>query len=450
MDRLELTVLCAVCLLASVTLGPALAAGTEPGAGPKGDLGEVDLSGPAVVETGIEVESESGTEGSSAEESAVSRGSSDVALWRSEPFRANLSFARDSNRSRYRICAYALANDTRSKAGCEQVTIHNDSTTNVVLSGLTWSANASGTRWLAFELRPATGPDRLLDNRTLPVTVLGEGGDSDGDGLTNERERQPGLDPLDADMDGDGLTDGTEINDYGTSPRDTDTDDDGVRDGEEVQVGSDPTGADSDGDGLADETELAIGTNPTSPRTTERLAIGAGALLYAAVGVIAVRRRRDESDDLAGEERKAPATEGTTRFENGQWVGSENASRAGAGTEANAAGSEGAVRRAPVLLTDEDRVRHLLDRNDGRMRQSTIVEETEWSKAKVSRLLSVMDDNGAIEKLSLGRENVISLDRDWIDALTAADDEGDGDGDSDTHEPLADGGDQTDPTDRDP
>ena len=64
----------------------------------------------------------------------------------------------------------------------------------------------------------------------------------------------------------------------------------------------------------------------------------------------------------------------------------------------------------PEPLTDADRVLALLRSHGGRMKQTRIVEETEWSKAKVSRLLSSMSDDGAIHKLSIGRENIISLD----------------------------------------
>jgi hypothetical protein len=63
----------------------------------------------------------------------------------------------------------------------------------------------------------------------------------------------------------------------------------------------------------------------------------------------------------------------------------------------------------PTLLSDEERVEHLLDRNGGRMKQARIVKETGWSDAKVSQLLSTMADDGRIEKLRLGRENLISL-----------------------------------------
>jgi len=60
------------------------------------------------------------------------------------------------------------------------------------------------------------------------------------------------------------------------------------------------------------------------------------------------------------------------------------------------------------LLSDEDRVMGLLDERGGRMKQVEIVEETGWSKSKVSMLLSDMEDEGQISKLRVGRENIIS------------------------------------------
>ncbi|MFB6172663.1 MAG: helix-turn-helix transcriptional regulator [Haloarculaceae archaeon] len=61
------------------------------------------------------------------------------------------------------------------------------------------------------------------------------------------------------------------------------------------------------------------------------------------------------------------------------------------------------------LLSDEDRVLQLLEENGGRMKQVNIVEDTGWSKSKVSMLLSDMADEEQISKLRVGRENVISL-----------------------------------------
>ena len=50
----------------------------------------------------------------------------------------------------------------------------------------------------------------------------------------------------------------------------------------------------------------------------------------------------------------------------------------------------------------------LLEENGGRMKQVNIVDETDWSKSKVSMLLSEMEDEGQISKLRVGRENIIS------------------------------------------
>ena len=68
------------------------------------------------------------------------------------------------------------------------------------------------------------------------------------------------------------------------------------------------------------------------------------------------------------------------------------------------------------LLSDEERVERLLRQNDGRMKQANIVRETDWSDAKVSQLLSAMDEAGRIEKLRIGRENLISLSEEDTDS----------------------------------
>ncbi|WP_246023006.1 helix-turn-helix transcriptional regulator [Halosimplex halophilum] len=61
------------------------------------------------------------------------------------------------------------------------------------------------------------------------------------------------------------------------------------------------------------------------------------------------------------------------------------------------------------LLSDEERVERLIEENGGRMKQAAIVQETGWSNAKVSQLLSAMDEEGRIDKLRIGRENLISF-----------------------------------------
>jgi hypothetical protein len=61
------------------------------------------------------------------------------------------------------------------------------------------------------------------------------------------------------------------------------------------------------------------------------------------------------------------------------------------------------------LLSDGERVERLLEQNGGRMKQATIVKETDWSDAKVSQLLSTMEEEDRIDKLRIGRENLISF-----------------------------------------
>ncbi|WP_123536110.1 hypothetical protein [Halosimplex salinum] len=92
--------------------------------------------------------------------------------------------------------------------------------------------------------------------------------DSDGDGLSDVRERDVGTEPFDPDTDGDGLADGHEL-DIGTDPLDPDTDGDGVSDARELERGTSPKSIDADADGLTDERELDLGTDPFDPDTDD-------------------------------------------------------------------------------------------------------------------------------------------------------------------------------------
>ncbi|AGN00308.1 hypothetical protein L593_01785 [Salinarchaeum sp. Harcht-Bsk1] len=82
-------------------------------------------------------------------------------------------------------------------------------------------------------------------------------------------------------------------------------------------------------------------------------------------------------------------------------------------TAAASAGDEpeggDATAAEPGPLTDEDRVREVLEAHGGRCKQSQIVEELDWSKSKTSRVLSRMAEENRVEKLRIGRENVIEL-----------------------------------------
>ena len=88
------------------------------------------------------------------------------------------------------------------------------------------------------------------------------------------------------------------------------------------------------------------------------------------------------------------------------------------------------------LLADDERVERLLERNGGRMRQAAIVEETNWSDAKVSQLLSSMADADRVSKLRIGRENLITLP--GVDATGGGGDSSDEESAADTADGPAD------------
>jgi hypothetical protein len=136
-------------------------------------------------------------------------------------------------------------------------------------------------------------------------------------------------------------------------------------------------------------------TPPEADRETLFLVGGLIGLGLLAVAVYLLARRGSGTDDGSA----AAANGGTD---------DGGAVAAGAGADDGDPDPE----PAPVdteLLSDEERVEHLLERNGGRMKQASIVDETGWSNAKVSQLLSAMDDADRINKLRIGRENLISL-----------------------------------------
>ncbi|WP_250137880.1 helix-turn-helix transcriptional regulator [Halorientalis salina] len=65
-----------------------------------------------------------------------------------------------------------------------------------------------------------------------------------------------------------------------------------------------------------------------------------------------------------------------------------------------------------AAMTDEERVIDLLEANDGRMRQAEIAEEFDWSASKTSRVIGNMADEDSVEKLRIGRENLVALNDD--------------------------------------
>ncbi|MEF8856120.1 MAG: hypothetical protein V5A16_01725 [Haloplanus sp.] len=150
---------------------------------------------------------------------------------------------------------------------------------------------------------------------------------------------------------------------------------------------------------------------PEPPSTPWSLIAGGLLVVLALVAIVGYVRWR-------GAERpsSAPGTDSGTepRGDGSTTPDTDEASEATADTDTTEAPDEGASATEdeevdPELLSDEERVEHLLDQNGGRMKQARIVKETGWSDAKVSQLLSTMADEGRVKKLRLGRENLISL-----------------------------------------
>jgi hypothetical protein len=152
-------------------------------------------------------------------------------------------------------------------------------------------------------------------------------------------------------------------------------------------------------------------------------ALLAGALVLSAaalvVGLFLLYRRRDGE---AGRDRDAEAVADAAR------TGDADEAAATAdipAAESAAAGAGAGAEQEPdlELLSDEERVEYLLEESGGRMKQADIVKETGWSNAKVSQLLSSMADEGRVDKLRIGRENLISLPDEGVVDL---DDRGEG------------------------
>ncbi|RKD94989.1 helix-turn-helix transcriptional regulator [Halopiger aswanensis] len=164
---------------------------------------------------------------------------------------------------------------------------------------------------------------------------------------------------------------------------------------------------------------------PSLPVVTAGLAV-----LLAVGGAVWYRRRDGSGADGGSSETPAAAVSNSSRERTGTDAATPtgaadsehpapsatSAATAPAGSSSDAADSAAGSgsRTDPLsdeeLLTDEDRVVKLIRENGGRMKQVNIVEETGWSKSKVSMLLSDMEDEGLISKLRVGRENIISLD----------------------------------------
>jgi hypothetical protein len=155
-----------------------------------------------------------------------------------------------------------------------------------------------------------------------------------------------------------------------------------------VAVPDDTTESDDGGNG-SPETTAAPGT--TGDGGTGLGVLLGGAVLVGIGGVAGyVLWRRDRDGD-------APSPPG---------AGTDSSSTP---SSSNPDGAAVATPQESGIVTDPERVERLLTANGGRLKQAAIADELDWSASKTSRVVGDMVDAGTVEKLQLGRENVISI-----------------------------------------
>ncbi|ELZ94502.1 hypothetical protein C440_09998 [Haloferax mucosum ATCC BAA-1512] len=253
------------------------------------------------------------------------------------------------------------------------------------------------------------GPE-VNAHETNPTTA-----DTDDDGLDDGPEvNVHETDPTAADTDGDGLDDGPETNRYETNPTESDTDGDGLDDGREVTVvGTNPNRGDTDGDGRGDGTEVEDGTDPNSPAGAVARSLGLGSGLttlvvgIGGIGLVVLVVLGAAALNSGWESRFRVRSRARDYLDADASGSGSDATADVTGPAPNVGAETHGSLQPDVLLDDDDRVLKLLDEHDGQLRQSSVVDETGWSKSKVSRVLSQMDDDGEIRKIALGRENLI-------------------------------------------
>lgn len=157
------------------------------------------------------------------------------------------------------------------------------------------------------------------------------------------------------------------------------------------QAQSTPAGAESTNDGVlewvgpysfSDSVEITF--EETSPR--EIPVVPMAIVVVIALGIVGVATyyfsTRDDSPDESQDENSEDGSSGDTTS---SWSTDE-------------------------LKTEGEKVVELLEENEGRIKQKDLKSTLDWSDSKASRVTSSLEEKGVIEKLTIGRENVISLE----------------------------------------
>ncbi len=224
-----------------------------------------------------------------------------------------------------------------------------------------WSGETNTTISIISEV---DGNETIHDTRTYFLVVLDPDEDLSGSGLSNAEELREGTDFTRADTAQSGLIDGDEVTTYGT----------------------DPLARDTSGNGISDGLEVLLGTDPTNPFTPHVFVVAFAVLVaggFAGAAIYLMPKRLDQVEQV-----------------------DRPAGQLGNGT------FETPTNGATTVVTDRGHVLELLHTNEGQIKQQHIVKETEWSKSKVSRLLAQMEEEGTINRVRIGRENVVMLTND--------------------------------------
>ena len=140
------------------------------------------------------------------------------------------------------------------------------------------------------------GDDATLDAGPPPDAEAPPDADAPSDALASDLHPEPDLPQVPPDSDGDGLTDVRE-RELGTDPELADTDGDGLDDGEEVARRTDPLRADTDEDGQPDGEEVRAGVDPLDPSSAtvwQGEALGGHPRLFFGAADLPELRRRAE------------------------------------------------------------------------------------------------------------------------------------------------------------
>jgi len=267
-------------------------------------------------------------------------------LWAEESATLTIAVSPDRESAVF-VCASteALESDHVS-FGCEFIP-RGTETAYVPLHIDHWPESAHGNQWISIRLYSGHGSteQQIVDTQTVPVHIFLPEGDLSGNGLLNEQE---------------------------------------------ISAGTHPAYADTDGDGLSDGLEVLLGTNPRNPYTPINIGIGLLLIVGGLVGLVSVFTGRSPLS--------LPSAIGSRSHTSSNTPQSHTWS----------------VDRTPTAdpadtVPPPTRITTLLEEAGGKKRQSELVVDTNWSKSKVSRVLSSMEEDDKITRIRLGREKLVCL-----------------------------------------